>query len=146
MMTVSHSELVDAPLERVREAVLTPDAYRENTKVGQVEVLERLPDGLLARIHGHLGPVRSAIVARYRVHPGRVDLEMLAGRLRGFHASFDMEPEGSRVRLTHTENYDFGYGPFGPLLDRALRGWALGTVTAEVRSLKHWAEAGTAAG
>lgn len=140
MMTVRHAEIVDASVERVHEAVLEPAAYRENTKVGQIEVLERLPDGLLARIHGHLGPVQSAIVARYHVHPDRVELQMLAGRLRGFSADFLIEQVEGGVRLTHEERYDFGYGRLGPLLDRALRRWAHGTVVAEVRSIKHWAE------
>lgn len=164
MMTVAHTEKVNATLEEVRRAVLTPEAYQENTKVGQLEVMEEGENWLVGRIHGHLGPVRSSIVARYDIGARRVTLTMvrdqresadvqgMRGRvtamlrrigLQGFTATFDMEGPDGAVNLTHRENYDFG--KLSPLLDRALRRWAQGTVVAEVRSLKHWAEAGLGA-
>jgi len=139
--------LVDAPVERVREAVLDPDSYTKyETKVGAVEVKERYDGGLLALIHGSLGPFRSAILARYTVGEDGVDLQMLEGRLRAFHAVFRMAPLDGGTWLVHREEYDFGYGPLGPLLDRALHRWAVGTVQAEVRALRRAAEARVAAG
>ena len=143
MMVVEATTTVQAPLERVREAVLDPASYTSDTKVGQITVRERHGDQMLATLHGHLGPFRSSIEGRYTIHEDRVDLEMLSGRLRGFRAAFLMEPRNGATRLTHREEYDFGYGPFGPLLDRVLRRWALTTVVAEVQALRRAAEAGT---
>jgi len=138
--------LVDAPLDTVREAVLDPDSYTKfETKVGAVEVRERYDGGMLALIHGSLGPFRSAILARYTVRGNDVDLQMLEGRLRAFRAVFRMAPQDGGTWLVHREEYDFGYGPFGPLLDRALHRWAQGTVQAEVRALRRAAEARVAA-
>jgi hypothetical protein len=51
-----------------------------------------------------------------------------------------MEERDGTTQLTHREEYDFGYGPLGPLLDRVLRRWALTTVVAEVRALRRAAE------
>lgn len=145
-MTAEASVLVRAPADTVREAVLDPAAYtRGDTKVASVEVDRRTEDGMVARIHGHLGPFRSSILARYTVRGERVDLDMLSGRLRGFRAVFLIEPAGSEVRLTHREEYDFGYGPLDGVLDRALRGWARRSVEAEVRALKRAAEERVAA-
>lgn len=142
-MVAEASTLVHAPLERVREAVLDPQAYvHGGTKVQQMEVIARSEGGLVARIDGHLGPFRSHIRARYLVGAERVDLEMLWGRLRGFHAVFLLERRPEGVLLTHREEYDFGYGLLGPLLDRALKGWAVRSVEAEVAALKHAAERG----
>ena len=146
MMSVEATATVAATPAQVRAAVLEPAAYASETKVAQVEVIERGDATLLARLHGHLGPVRSSILARYDITDERIDLTMLEGRLRGFHAVFLVEPAGEgRTRLTHREEYDFGYGLAGPLLDRLLRGWALRSVVAEVRSLQRFAEAGAAA-
>jgi hypothetical protein len=132
---------VNAPPERVRAAVLDPDSYTQgDTKVGAVEVRERTADGLVALIHGSLGPVHSAILARYTIRGDDVDLQMMEGRLRGFHAVFRMSERQGGTWLVHREEYDFGYGPLGPVLDRALRGWALGTVRAEVEALRRAAE------
>jgi hypothetical protein len=141
MMVAEAGLLVRAPQERVREAVLDPDSYTQgDTKVGAVEVLERRDDGLVARIHGRLGPFRSSIVARYRVEGDDVHLTMLEGRLRGFRAVFRMQPRDGGTWLVHREEYDFGYGPLGPVLDRSLRRWAQGTVEAEVEALRRAAE------
>ncbi|MGA9775367.1 MAG: hypothetical protein WBU92_05540 [Candidatus Dormiibacterota bacterium] len=143
MMIAEASTLVQAPLDRVRESVLDPEAYiHGGTKVQQMEVISRKGDELVAKINGHLGPFRSHIRARYRVGPERIDLDMLWGRLRGFHAVFLLEPRGDGVLLTHREEYDFGYGPLSPLLDRALHTWAVRSVEAEVAALKHASEAG----
>jgi hypothetical protein len=142
MMVAEAGLLVRAPIERVKEAVLDPDSYTEgDTKVGAVEVLERSDDGMVARIHGRLGPFRSSIVARYTVVCDDVLLTMLEGRLRGFRAVFRMNSREGGTWLVHREQYDFGYGPLGPLLDRALRPWAQGTVEAEVEALRRAAEA-----
>lgn len=142
MMVAEASIMVGATLDRVRAAVLDPRAYLHGgTKVQQMEVLSREGDQMVAKINGHLGPFRSHIRARYRVSPERVDLEMLWGRLRGFHAVFLLEPRPDGVRLTHREEYDFGYGPLSPLLDRALHAWAVGSVRAEVAALKEASEA-----
>jgi hypothetical protein len=100
---------------------------------------------MLALIHGSLGPIRSAILARYTVRGDDVDLQMLDGRLRAFHAVFRLAPQDGGTWLVHREEYDFGYGPVGPLLDRALHRWAQGTVRAEVRALRRAAEARVAA-
>jgi hypothetical protein len=141
MMVAEAGTLVRAPAETVREAVLDPDSYtRGDTKVGAVEVRERTADGLVALIHGRLGPFHSAILARYTVRGDEVDLQMLEGRLRGFHAVFRMSAQEGGTWLVHREEYDFGYGPLGPLLDRALHGWALGTVRAEVEALRRAAQ------
>jgi hypothetical protein len=146
MMVAEAGILVDAPLDTVREAVLDPDSYTKyETKVGAVEVRERYAGGLLALIHGRLGPFRSAILARYTVRGDDVDLQMLEGRLRAFQAVFRMAPLDGGTWLVHREEYDFGYGPLGPLLDRTLRRWATGTVQAEVRALRRAAEARVAA-
>jgi ribosome-associated toxin RatA of RatAB toxin-antitoxin module len=146
MMVAEASTLVAATPDRVRAAVLDPDSYTQgDTKVAQIHVEERLPDGMVARIDGGVGPFRSYIRARYTVHPDRVDLDMLEGRLRGFHATFQIEPEGERVRLTHREEYDFGYGPFDPLVEASLQGWATRSVEAEVEALRRAAEAGLGA-
>jgi hypothetical protein len=142
MMVAEAGVLVRAPIERVREAVLDPDSYTQgDTKVGSVEVLERSDGGMVARIHGSLGPFRSAILARYTVVCDDVLLTMLEGRLRGFRAVFQMSPREGGTWLVHREQYDFGYGPLGPLLDRALHHWAQGTVQAEVEALRRAAEA-----
>jgi hypothetical protein len=142
MMVAEAGILVRAPLERVREAVLDPDSYTQgDTKVGAVEVLSRSASGMVARIHGRLGPFRSAIVARYDVAGDDVLLTMQEGRLRGFRALFRMAPREAGTWLIHREEYDFGYGPLGPVLDRALHGWAQGTVEAEVEALRRAAEA-----
>ncbi len=142
MMVAEASVLVRAPLAQVREAVLDPKAYQTgDTKVQAMEVETRDESGLVARIHGNLGPIKSTIRARYTVLPDRVELKMLQGRLRGFQAVFLLDPLDGQVRLTHREEYDFGYGPLSPLLDRALQGWATRTVEAEVRALKRAAEA-----
>ena len=141
MMTVSHTELVNAPLDVVRAAVLAPQAYTSNTKVGTITVLAKDSAGMLARINGNLGPFRSSIVARYDVFDDRIDLTMVSGKLRGFFAQFLFRQTANGVELTHRESYDFGYGPLNHGLDRALRNWAHGTVVAEVQSLKTYAEA-----
>jgi hypothetical protein len=142
MMVAEAGLLVRAPLETVREAVLDPDSYTQgDTKVATVEVLERTDGGMVARIHGHLGPVRSSILARYQVVCDDVLLTMLDGRLRGFRALFRMSPREGGTWLVHREEYDFGYGPLGPMLDLALHGWAQGTVEAEVEALRRAAEA-----
>lgn len=142
MMVAEAGVLVRAPLERVREAVLDPDSYTKgDTKVGAVEVISRSGSGMVARIHGSLGPFRSAILARYEVTGDDVLLTMMEGRLRGFRAFFRMAPREGGTWLVHREEYDFGYGPLGPLLDRALHGWAQGTVEAEVEALRRAAEA-----
>ncbi|HVD03815.1 MAG TPA: hypothetical protein VNF75_06740 [Candidatus Dormibacteraeota bacterium] len=141
MMIAEASVLVHAPLDRIREAVLDPDAYiNGQTKVQEMFVESRQGDQLVARINGHLGPFRSHIRARYTVGQNQVDLEMLWGRLRGFHAVFLMEPRPDGVLLTHREEYDFGYGPLSPLLDRGLKRWAVSSVRAEVQALKLSAE------
>ena len=141
MMVAEASTLVRAGADTVREAVLDPAAYtRGDTKVAQIEVLERTDSGLLARIHGSFGPVRSTILARYQVKGDEVELTMISGRLRGFHAVFRIDPDGDAVRLTHREEYDFGYGPFTPLVERLLRGWARRSVEAEVEALRRAAE------
>jgi len=141
MMIAEASVLVHAPLDRIREAVLDPDAYiNGQTKVQEMFVESRQGDQLVARINGHLGPFRSHIRARYTVGQNKVDLEMLWGRLRGFHAVFLMEPRADGVLLTHREEYDFGYGPLSPLLDRGLKRWAVSSVRAEVQALKLSAE------
>jgi hypothetical protein len=146
MMVAEAGILVGAPLATVREAVLDPDSYTKyETKVGAVEVRERYDGGLLALIHGNLGPFRSAILARYTVRGDDVDLQMLEGRLRAFHAVFRLAPLDGGTWLVHREEYDFGYGPLGPLLDRALHRWATGTVQAEVRALRRAAEGRVAA-
>ena len=141
MLIVQESTLVAAPLERVRQVVLDPTAYtRVDTKVSTIEVRERTPDGMIARINGQFGPIRSHILARYTVHDRQVDLEMLEGRLRAFHAVFEFEPADGGVRLTHREEYDFGYPLVTPLVERMLRNWAHRSVQAEVESLKRAAE------
>jgi hypothetical protein len=143
MMVAEASTRVRASADAVREAVLDPAAYtRGDTKVGQIEVLERTDTGILARIHGSFGPVRSTILARYTIHGDEVELTMIAGRLRGFHAIFriDRDAGDGAVQLTHREEYDFGYGPFTPLVERMLRGWAKRSVEAEVEALRRAAE------
>ena len=143
MMVAEASTQVRAGADAVRAAVLDPEAYtRGGTKVSRVEVEERTGDGMLARIHGRFGPVRSSILARYTVRGDVVDLDMISGRLRGFHAVFRIDPrpaEGT-VTLTHREEYDFGYGPLTPLVERLLRGWARRSVEAEVEALRLAAE------
>jgi hypothetical protein len=141
MMIAEASVLVAAPLDRVREAVLDPDAYiNGDTKIQEMFVESRDQDQLVARINGHLGPFRSHIRARYTVGQNKVDLQMLWGRLRDFHAVFLMEPTPQGVLLTHREEYDFGYGPLSPLLDKGLKHWATASVRAEVEALKQAAE------
>ncbi|HUY96602.1 MAG TPA: SRPBCC family protein [Verrucomicrobiae bacterium] len=141
-MIAEASIAVQASVARLQEVVLDPEAYAAaDTKVSRIEIESRTPDGLVARIHGHFGPVRSVLRARYTIHPHRIDLDMLQGRLRGFHAEFRFEPVADAVRLTHREEYDFGYGPLTPVVEWALRGWARRSVEAEVRALKAAAEA-----
>ncbi len=141
MMTAEASIKVQASLERIRQVVLDPEAYAAaDTKVDRIEIESRTPDGLVARIHGHFGPVRSVLRARYTVQDRRIDLDMLQGRLRGFHAEFRFEPETDGILLTHREEYDFGYGPATPLVEWALGGWARRSVEAEVRALRDAAE------
>ena len=143
MMIAEASVLVRAPLDRVRAAVMDPDAYIDGqTKVQEMFVESREGDQVVARINGHLGPFRSHIRARYTVGETKVDLEMLWGRLRGFHAVFLMEPRPDGVLLTHREEYDFGYGPLSPLLDLGLKRWAVASVRQEVAALKRSAEQG----
>ena len=144
MMVVEATTLVRASRERVREAVLDPASYTSDTKVAQITVHERSGNRLRATLHGHLGPIRSAIEAEYTVSDERVDLLMLSGRLRGFRAAFLMEEREGGTELTHREEYDFGYGPLGPVLDRVLRRWAHTTVVAEVEALRRAAEVGPA--
>ncbi|MGH7776986.1 MAG: type II toxin-antitoxin system RatA family toxin [Candidatus Dormibacterales bacterium] len=143
MMIAEDSVVVRASLDRVRDAVLDPDAYLAGgTKVSQIHLQERTPDGMVARIDGSFGPFRSSILARYTVHPDHVDLQMVGpARLRGFHAVFLFEEEPGGVRLTHREEYDFGYPLVTPLVERLMRGWAKRSVTAEVNALKSAAEA-----
>jgi ribosome-associated toxin RatA of RatAB toxin-antitoxin module len=141
LLIVQESTLVAASLEKVRQAVLDPAAYTKvDTKVSTIEVQERTPDGMVARINGQFGPIKSHILARYTVQDRRVDLDMLEGRLRGFHAVFELEPEDGGVRLTHREEYDFGYPLVTPLVEAMLRGWARRSVQAEVESLRRAAE------
>ncbi len=140
-MVAEASIVVRAPLERVRAVVLDPEAYAAaDTKVNRIDIESRTADGLIARIHGHLGPFRSMLRARYTVHDRRIDLDMLQGRLRGFHAEFRFEEVDRGIRLTHREEYDFGYGPATPLVERALQRWATRSVEAEVRALRAAAE------
>ena len=142
-MIAEDSILVRAPIDRVREAVLDPDAYvLGGTKVSQIHVQERTPDGILARIDGSFGPFKSSILARYTVHPDHVDLQMVGpARLRGFHAVFLFEEVPDGVKLTHREEYDFGYPLVTPLVELMMRGWARRSVTAEVNALRMAAEA-----
>jgi ribosome-associated toxin RatA of RatAB toxin-antitoxin module len=141
VLIAQESTLVAASLDRVRDAVLDPDAYtKADTKVNTIVVEERTPGGMVARVHGQFGPIKSSILARYTVHDRRVDLDMLEGRLRGFHATFELEPAGGGVRLTHREEYDFGYPLVTPLVEMMLRGWVRRSIQAEVESLKRAAE------
>lgn len=141
MMIAQASVMVDADVDQVREAVLDPNAYQTGTtKVQDMEVESRDPEGLTARIKGNLGPFSSYLRARYTVGENLVDLQMLQGRLRNFHAVFLFQPKGDRVELTHREEYDFGYGPLSPVLDRVLYRWAVRSVQAEVQALKEAAE------
>jgi Polyketide cyclase / dehydrase and lipid transport len=142
MLIAQASTDVAAPLAAVRAVVLDPRAYTEaDTKVDRIVVEAHTSDGMLARIHGHLGPFRSSILARYTVRDDRVDLDMLQGLLRGFHADFLFQPIPGGVRLTHREQYDFGYGPLSPLVEAALRRWAHRSIVVEVEALKQAAEA-----
>ncbi|HVC39379.1 MAG TPA: SRPBCC family protein [Candidatus Dormibacteraeota bacterium] len=142
MMIARASVLVSAPIQFVREAVLDPTAYSYgDTKVQDMVVESRGEDQLVARINGRLGPFKSFIRARYQLADNRVELTMLQGRLRDFHAVFLFEQEEDGVRLTHQEEYDFGYPLVTPLLERLLQRWATRSVQAEVNSLKHAAEA-----
>ncbi|HEY6538544.1 MAG TPA: SRPBCC family protein [Candidatus Dormibacteraeota bacterium] len=140
-MIARASVMVEAPIERVRAAVLDPTAYTYGgTKVQGMVVESRGDRELVARINGNLGPFRSSIRARYVLADNQVELTMLQGRLRNFHALFLFEEREQGVLLTHQEEYDFGYPLISPLLDRALHGWATRSVQAEVASLKHAAE------
>lgn len=142
MMIARATVLVDAPLEMVRDAVLDPSAYNYGeTKVQDMVVESRGENELVARINGHLGPFKSFIRARYTLGESQIELTMLQGRLKDFHAVFLLEPTPEGVLLTHQEEYDFGYPLITPLLERALQGWATRSVEAEVASLKHAAEA-----
>ena len=144
MMVAEASTRVRAGADAVREAVLDPAAYtRGDTKVGQIEVLERTGPQLPWMRARMPVSVRSTILARYTITGDEVELTMIAGRLRGFHAIFriDREAGGGAVRLTHREEYDFGYGPFTPLVERMLGGWARRSVEAEVEALRRAAEA-----
>jgi carbon monoxide dehydrogenase subunit G len=143
VLIAQESTFVAAPRDRVLQAVLDPDAYTKvDTKVSTIEVNERGPQGIVARIHGQFGPIKSSILARYTVTDRGVDLQMLEGRLRGFHAVFELEPQDGGTRLTHREEYDFGYPLVTPLVERMLRGWAHRSVEAEVESLRRAAEEG----
>ncbi|MGH7641429.1 MAG: hypothetical protein ACRENX_00150 [Candidatus Dormibacteria bacterium] len=133
---------MNAPIEMVRAAVLDPEAYTYgDTKVQGMVVESRGENELVARINGNLGPFRSSIRARYQLEDNQVELTMLQGRLRNFHAVFLFEQQESGVLLTHQEEYDFGYPLISSLLDRVLQGWATRSVVAEVASLKRAAEA-----
>lgn len=143
MMVAEATVLVRARADVVRDAVLDPAAYtRGDTKVARIEILEQTDVGMVARIHGNFGPVRSSIVARYIVSGDEVDLTMISGRLRGFHAIFRIDRDAGEgaVHLTHREEYDFGYGPFTPVVERLLRRWAQRSVEAEVDALRRAAE------
>ncbi len=141
-MIARASVLVNAPIEMVRAAVLDPEAYTYgDTKVQGMVVESRGENELVARINGNLGPFRSSIRARYQLEDNQVELTMLQGRLRNFHAVFLFEQQESGVLLTHQEEYDFGYPLISSLLDRVLQGWATRSVVAEVASLKRAAEA-----
>ncbi len=146
-MIARASVLVDAPLETVRQAILDPTAYAYgDTKVQDMVVESRGENELVARINGHLGPFKSFIRARYTLGENQIELTMLEGRLKDFHAVFLYEAQEHGVLLTHQEEYDFGYPLITPLLERALQGWATRSVEAEVASLKHAAEARVKAG
>jgi hypothetical protein len=140
-MIARASVLVDAPIDTVRKAVLDPTAYTYgDTKVQGMVVESRGQNELVARINGNLGPFKSSIRARYVLEDNQVELTMLQGRLRNFHAVFLFEQQDAGVLLTHQEEYDFGYPLVTPLLERLLQGWATRSVVAEVTSLKHAAE------
>ncbi|MGH7902512.1 MAG: hypothetical protein ACREPA_00100 [Candidatus Dormibacteraceae bacterium] len=143
MMIVQDSVVVSAPLQGVRDAVLDPDAYvAGGTKVSQIHVQERTQDGMVARIDGSFGPFKSSILARYSVLPDRVELAMVgSARIRGFTALFLLEEVPGGVRLTHREEYDFGYPLVTPLVEAMMRGWAHRSVVAEVNAIKTAAEA-----
>ena len=142
MLVVEGSVVVDAPLDRVRDVVLDGESYAAaDTKVDAVHVEESTADGMIATIDGHLGPIHSSMRVRYTVRDGRVDLDMITGRIRDFHAAFVFEPADGGVRLTHIERYDFGFPLITPLVERAMRAWTTKTVAAEVRALKRAAEA-----
>jgi hypothetical protein len=133
--------LVDAPIDTVRRAVLDPNAYTYgDTKVQGMVVESRGQNELVAVIRGNLGPFKSSIRARYVLEDNQVELTMLQGKLRNFHAVFLFEQQEQGVLLTHQEEYDFGYPLISPLLDKLLHCWATRSVVAEVRSLKHAAE------
>jgi len=140
-MIARASVLVEAPIDMVRKSVLDPTAYTYgDTKVQGMVVESRGQNELVARINGNLGPFKSSIRARYVLADDQVELTMLEGRLRNFHAVFLFEQQAGGVLLTHQEEYDFGYPLISPLLDRLLQGWATRSVVAEVGSLKHAAE------
>lgn len=141
MLIAEKSTFVAASRERVLDAVLDPEAYTKvDTKVSTIEVKERVPEGMVARIHGQFGPVKSSILARYTMTDRGVDLQMLEGKLRGFHAVFLLDPAEGGTRLTHREEYDFGYPLVSSLVEVMLRGWAQRSVEAEVESLRRAAE------
>ena len=140
MMVAEASTRVRASADAVRASVYDPVAYTRGTKVARIEVLERSDESMLARIQGRFGPIKSTILARYKDNGDEVDLTMISGRLRGFHAIFRIDQDGDAVRLTHREEYDFGYGPFTPIVERLLRGWARRSVEAEVDALRQDAE------
>jgi hypothetical protein len=50
VLIAQENTLVAAPLDRVRDAVLDPDAYtKADTKVNTIVVEERTPGGMVAR-------------------------------------------------------------------------------------------------
>ncbi len=122
--------------------MLDPVSYTAaDTKVDRIDIEERTAEGMVARILGHFGPIRSTLRARYTIRGDRIDLDMIEGRLRDFHAAFLLTAADGGTLLTHREEYDFGYPLVTPLVERMLAGWARRGVEQEVEALRQAAEA-----
>jgi hypothetical protein len=141
MLRVEASTFVRAPVDRVKEVVLDPVSYTAaDTKVDRIDIEERTAEGMVARILGHFGPIRSTMRARYTIRDDRIDLDMIEGRLRAFHAAFLLSPADGVTLLTHCEEYDFGYPLVTPLVELMLARWAQRGVVQEVEALRQAAE------
>ena len=151
-MITSGTAVINAPVEKIWEFVLDPNAYpKADTKITKWEIQERNENEMRSRTVGFLRwPfLRGAMVIRHRMKPyEHIEIESEPGSgsfpaslaLEQFRAEFIFEKEGDTVKVTHVESYETKDNLFGRLAERLTGDWLKQHMQEEMQRLKELVE------